>query len=85
MRTTVDIQDDLLREAKAVAARSGTTLSAVVSDSLRLSLARRPADMRPRTRLPVYVPGRPGLVPGVDLFDNAALLRYMDEHPDADP
>ena len=35
MKTTVDIADMLLREAKLIAAREGTTLKALVEEGLR--------------------------------------------------
>ena len=40
MKTTVDIPDVLLREAKATAAREGTSLRAVIIRSLREELNR---------------------------------------------
>lgn len=39
MKTTVDISDPLLREARATAARKGTTLKALVERGLRTVLA----------------------------------------------
>jgi len=77
MRTTVDIPNDLLSQAKKVAAQSNRTLSAVIQDALRESLARR----RPRVRqasVSLTTFGRGGLNPGVDLDDSAALLDAMD-------
>ncbi len=41
MKTTVDIPDALLREAKAVAARESTTLKALIAEGLRWALGRR--------------------------------------------
>jgi hypothetical protein len=38
MKTTVDIDDRLLRRAKALAAERGTTLRAVLEDALRTEL-----------------------------------------------
>lgn len=76
MRTTVTIDDQLLIEVKTVAARSGKTLSAVIEDSLRQSLAKR-GDARPSPlRLLTHDGG--GLQPGVDLDDTSALLDLMD-------
>jgi len=77
MRTTIRIDDQLLAEAKAQAARSGRTLGAVVEDALRAALARRGrggADRPPE--LPISRGGR--LQPGIDLDDSAALLELMD-------
>ncbi len=77
MRTTIRLDDALLTEAKKKAVDSHRTLTAVIEDALRESLARkhRPAKRR-HVRLPVA--GRGGLQPGVDLDNTAALLDRMD-------
>jgi hypothetical protein len=75
MRTTVTIDDQLLVEVKTVAAQSGRTLSAVIEDALRASMARR-AERVPIPPLPTISGGR--LQPGVDLDDSAALLELME-------
>ena len=49
MRTTVKIDDQLLADAKAQAARSGRTLNEVVEDALRESLGRRDRAVREDT------------------------------------
>jgi plasmid stability protein len=77
MRTTIRIDDQLLAEVKARAARSGRTLNAVVEDALRAALAQRDPERGPlRIKLPTYAGAR--LMPGVDLDDSAALLDVMD-------
>jgi hypothetical protein len=76
MRTTINLDDDLLAEAKQVAARTGRTLAAVVEDALRESLHRRHRLARRAVDLPVF--GEGGVQPGVDLDDSAALLDLMD-------
>jgi hypothetical protein len=43
MKTTVDIADPLLEEAKALARRRGTTLRDVIEEGLREVLAKGPA------------------------------------------
>jgi hypothetical protein len=78
MRTTIRLDDDLLKEAKRVAAASGRTLTELVEDSLRETLARRKAASdRPRVVLPTSGQ-RGGLQPGVDLDNSAALLELME-------
>ncbi len=46
MKMTLDIPDDLLREAKIVAAGKGTTLLAVVTRALRAELGKSGAQER---------------------------------------
>ena len=77
MRTTIRLDDALLAETKALAARSGRTLTAVIEEALRTLLARLD---EPRSREPVVLPtaGGEGLQPGVDLDDTAALVERMD-------
>jgi Arc/MetJ family transcription regulator len=41
MKTTVEISDALLAEARAVASREGTTVRALLEEGLRVSLERR--------------------------------------------
>lgn len=77
MRTTIRLDEHLLAQAKQVAATSGKTLTAVLEDALRESLARRTrVAPRRRTRLRTFEGG--GLCPGVDLDDSAALLDLME-------
>ncbi|HEY2960470.1 MAG TPA: type II toxin-antitoxin system VapB family antitoxin [Actinomycetota bacterium] len=77
MRTTLNLDDALLAEAKQVAARTGRSLAAVVEDALRESLHRRNRPGVRTVELPVF--GEGGLQPGVDLDDSAALLELMDQ------
>lgn len=77
MRTTIRMDDALLRRAKAYAGERGTTLTRVIEDAVREVLARR---KRRRAREPVRLPtyrGK-GLQPGVDLDDTASLIDLMD-------
>jgi ribosomal protein L19E len=50
MKTTLDVSDPLLEEAKAVAARERTTLRALVEQGLRIVLATK-GQRSPRFRL----------------------------------
>jgi hypothetical protein len=81
MRTTINIDDALLAEAKQVAARTGRSLTAVVEDALRESLHRRHTADRRAVELPVF--GEGGVQPGVDLDDSASLLDLMEDDPAA--
>ena len=73
MRTTLRLDDGLLREVKRLAAETHRTMSAVFEDALREMLARRKKSGRsPSPRLPVFH-GK-GLQPGVNLDHSANLL-----------
>jgi predicted transcriptional regulator len=77
MRTTIRLDDDLLASAKAHAARTGRTLTALIEDALRAALARGTMPSRHgRIGLPTY--GSGGVQPGVDLDDSAGLLDLME-------
>lgn len=83
MRTTLTIDDELLAEYKQVAAVTHRTLSYVIQDALRETLARRrQAAAGQSVRLPVI--GGGGLRPGVDLDDNARLLELLEAERDAE-
>jgi hypothetical protein len=77
MRTSFDLDDQLYREMKRLAAESGRSLKEILEDSLRQSLARRKKtpDRRSIT-LPTF--RGDGLQPGVDLDDGASLLDRME-------
>jgi len=78
MRTTVRLDDDLLRRAKIRAAEQGISLTQLIDESLRERLAPRPQARRgKRFRFPTY--GEGGTLPGVNLDDNRALRDLMDE------
>lgn len=79
MRTTLDINDRLLIEAKSLAARRGLSLKALVEEALRERLHGRSEERRVKVALPTF--SGHGLQPGVDLSDGAALLEVMDADP----
>ena len=82
MRTTIRIDDELYREVKARAARSGRTVAAVLEDAVRRGLA--PSERRPGGRYSVQATGAGGLQPGVDLSSNATIAEAMNEGTSAD-
>jgi hypothetical protein len=77
MRTTVRLDPELMEAAKRFALESGTTLTAVIEDALRQSLARQAAPVR-RTAVRLRTCGGKGVQAGVDLDDTAALLDRME-------
>lgn len=79
MRTTVRLDDDLLRRTKALAARRGSSLTAVLEEALREWLARHRRGVRQRpSELPISEHAG-GLRPGVDLDDSRGLVETMDD------
>ena len=78
MRTTIDLPEDLLVEAKEIAARSKRSLSDVVSDAVREAFLRRQQPSR-RVKLPTFggVPGSGWLRPGWDLDHMADFMEKL--------
>ena len=77
MRTTVRLDDRVLAEAKKYAIETGRTLTSVLEDALRETLARRSARTQRRPVRLKTVKGD-GVRPGADLDDTAALLDLME-------
>lgn len=77
MRTTIRIDDDLYREVKQRAARSGRTIASVMEDAVRAGL-QPPGDGGRREGYAVRPFGEGGLLPGVDLSSNAAVREVLD-------
>lgn len=76
MRTTLDLDDNLLRQARQLAKEQSRTLTSVVEDGLR-AVVTRPAAPVLFTFRPVVIDG--GEPPLVDLNDRDALYAAMDE------
>jgi hypothetical protein len=77
MKTTLNLNDRLLTEAKALAAQQRTSLTRVIEEGLQLRLrAKADAAHRDAVRLPVFK-GRGGLVSGVNPLSNKALLQAL--------
>lgn len=79
MRTTVNVSDHLLAEAKALAAASHRTLGELVDDALRAHLARH-QQLRETRRVELPTDGGSGLQPGVDLEDREAMAELLGEN-----
>jgi len=76
MKTTLDIDDQLLANAKALAAQQRTSLTRLIEEGLQLRLRAKVAEPGHRKRLPVFN-GRGGLVADVDPRSNKALLEAL--------
>jgi hypothetical protein len=83
MRTTVNIDDHLLEEAKVLAARQRRSLGEVIDDSLRASLG---AAARRKAAVVLPVSGNVDAKPRVDVNDKEALAEASgdNEWPRAD-
>jgi hypothetical protein len=73
MKTTLDIDDRLLAQAKSAAALGRTTLTRLVEEGLALRLRATPSKgRRKRPRLPVFR-GGDGLAPGINALSNKSF------------
>ena len=75
VRTTIDLNDELLREAKRRAADEGTTLRQLFERALRAHLSGRASRSGYRLR---WRPEKGRVQPGVQLDDRDALFDLMD-------
>lgn len=82
MRTTIHLNDDLLRQVKQLAIGTGRTMTATIEDALREALARG-KQAKHAEPVELLTVGGNGLQPGVDLDDSAALLDLMNDANDS--
>jgi hypothetical protein len=78
MRTTWNIEDGLLEEARNLARQRKNTLSAVLNETLRLGLLRTIEHSPAAGNLPLKTFRGDGLQAGVDLHNSAELLDLME-------
>ena len=76
MKTTLDIDDRLLANARVLAAQQRTTLTRLIEEGLQWRLRAESAVGHKPPRLPV-LKGRGGLVDGIDPLSNKALLEAL--------
>lgn len=76
MRTTLDLDSGLMREARKRAAEEGRTLTSLVEEAVRLLLARRRQRQPYRLRLIIK---RGTAAPAVDVADRVALYDRMED------
>lgn len=74
MKTTIELPDDLLKQAQRVAKKEGATLRALVEEGLQRTLAVRRQRRAKAFDFPVY--GGSGLT---DEFRNAGWAQIRDE------
>jgi len=77
MRTTLDIDDDVLQAAKEIAASRCSTTGKVISELARRGLAPPKQRVRVRNGVPLLPPREPGSAPLTLEFIN----RLRDEDP----
>ena len=78
MKTTLNLNDQLLADAKAMAAQQRTTLTRLIEEGLQMRLRTHGASAKlGQVRLPVFK-ARGGLVAGVNPLSNKALLNALD-------
>jgi hypothetical protein len=79
MKTTLNLNDQLLADAKALAAQQRTSLTRLIEEGLQLRLrANASTASHGKVHLPVFK-GRGGLVKGVNPLSNKALLDAIDD------
>ena len=77
-RTTVRLPEQLLDRARRKAAAEGRTLTSLIEDGLRLVVSRKRKPPRGKRILPPISTATGGLMPGIDISDNAALQEMDD-------
>ena len=79
MKTTLDINDSLLANAKVLAAQQRTSLTRLIEEGLQLRLrSSQFVTKAGKRKIPVFK-GRGGLVAGLDPSSNKALLEAADD------
>ncbi len=78
MKTTLNLNDDLVARAKALATRERSSLTQLIEEGLALRLGRKPLRARARGKdLPVSK-RRGGVRPGIDGISNRSMLDAAD-------
>ena len=74
MKTTLDLNDDLLAQAKAQAALERTSLTRLIEDGLTLRLRKAPSAQSSRVSAIPSFAGGGAIRPGIDPCSNRSLL-----------
>ncbi len=78
MRTTINIDDQLLIYAKHQAVEQGITLANVIENALRQSQATKAASKEKHEPIRLITATGTGVKPGIDLDNSRSLLDIMD-------
>lgn len=79
MKTTLDLPDELLIEAKKKAAEQRRPLRALFEEGLRMVLNKQVA-RKPRKKVVRLVTVKGGLAPDLDLSDRDAMMKWIEKH-----
>jgi predicted transcriptional regulator len=80
MRTTVNIDDNLLAEAKSLAARTHRPLGAIIDDGIRALRVQRQNGQQLAETIELPADGGSGFVAGVDLEDREQLAEILGDN-----
>lgn len=79
MKTTLDINDSLLANAKALAAQQQTSLTRLIEEGLQLRLRSSLSSAKAgKRKIPVFS-GRGGMAAGINPTSNKAMLDAADD------
>ncbi len=79
MKTTLDIHDSLLAEAKALAVRQRLTLTRLIEEGLRMRLRAADAVSTGKRRAMPVFNGKSGLAPGLSGLSTREMLDATDD------
>jgi plasmid stability protein len=79
MRTSINLPDDLLAQARRRAAEQGRTLTALIEEGLRAVIADRPMSVPAHRQLPRVSVARGGLLPGFDIVKLDTQIEELDD------
>jgi len=81
MRTTIQIDDHLHELARQYAVNKGKTFTALVEEALREKLlSRKKANASEQKNVVLKTVSGNGILPGIELDNNAALLDLMEQN-----